>query len=188
MDYYTDRCFPPPPPDCSALLCGWAFLGTQLVMTSDSGWKHLSTLDAGSTARGQGGSLLPNPWMAETLPSAKVDVSTAPAGTHHAFPADRSDRKRRCPHLVDGCAAPQTVAWTSWNVYFAVHQPIGGSLAGATEADLSTFRHWILEYIFTDGFRFPFGDYYELDIDEQGTNHVVFGKALATTRRGRFGM
>jgi hypothetical protein len=30
-------------------------------------------------------------------------------------------------------------------------------------------------YIFNDGFRFPFGDYYEIDIDEQGTNHVIFG-------------
>jgi hypothetical protein len=49
----------------------------------------------------------------------------------------------------------------------------GGS-TWSSEVDLSTPVSGFT-YIFNDGFRFPFGDYYELDIDEQGTSHVIFG-------------
>ena len=34
-------------------------------------------------------------------------------------------------------------------------------------------------YIFADGFRFPFGDYYEMDIDEQGKTHVIMGEGFS---------
>jgi hypothetical protein len=62
-----------------------------------------------------------------------------------------------------------------WNVYYR-----GSSNRGNTwnsEVDLSMYASGF-NYTIPDGFRFPFGDYYELDIDEQGMNHVVFGEAL----------
>ena len=62
-----------------------------------------------------------------------------------------------------------------WNVYF--RSSTNGGTSWSNEVDLSTFVNGF-SYIFADGFQFPFGDYYELDIDEQGTNHVVFGEAL----------
>ena len=34
-------------------------------------------------------------------------------------------------------------------------------------------------YIQADGFSFPFGDYYEMDIDERGTVHVIWGEGLS---------
>jgi hypothetical protein len=30
--------------------------------------------------------------------------------------------------------------------------------------------------IFDDGFRFPFGDYFEIDIDDRGTTYAVWGE------------
>lgn len=41
--------------------------------------------------------------------------------------------------------------------------------------DVSTFVTGY-SYIFEDGFRFPFGYYYEVDIDETGTAHLIFGE------------
>jgi len=35
-----------------------------------------------------------------------------------------------------------------------------------------------VSYICNDGFRFPFGDYYELCSDEQATSHLVFGEGF----------
>jgi hypothetical protein len=52
----------------------------------------------------------------------------------------------------------------------------GGSTWGA-ETDLSTFVPGF-SYIQPDGFSFPFGDYYEIDIDERGKSHLVWGEAL----------
>ena len=62
-----------------------------------------------------------------------------------------------------------------WNVYY--RSSSNGGATWTNEVDVSTFVDGF-EYIFTDGFRFPFGDYYEVDIDEQGTAHLVFGEAL----------
>jgi hypothetical protein len=33
-------------------------------------------------------------------------------------------------------------------------------------------------YIFADGFSFPFGDYFEMTIDENGATHAVWGEGL----------
>jgi hypothetical protein len=34
-------------------------------------------------------------------------------------------------------------------------------------------------YIFSDGFRFPFGDYYEMDLDDEGQIHVIMGEGFS---------
>jgi hypothetical protein len=47
-----------------------------------------------------------------------------------------------------------------------------GGTSWSAEADISTFVSGYT-YIFNDGFRFPFGDYYEMDIDEQSTTHLI---------------
>jgi hypothetical protein len=43
--------------------------------------------------------------------------------------------------------------------------------------DLSTYVEGY-DYIFPDGFRFPFGDYFELDIDDRGKVHAVWGEGF----------
>jgi len=39
-------------------------------------------------------------------------------------------------------------------------------------------------YIFNDGFRLSFGDYYKMDIDEQGITHFIFGEGYDTNAPG----
>ena len=64
-----------------------------------------------------------------------------------------------------------------WNVYYR-RSTNGGSTWGS-EVDISTYVSGFPTYIFTDGYRFPFGDYFEMDIDEQGTAHAVWGEGFS---------
>jgi hypothetical protein len=162
------------PPDCSSFLCGWAFLGAQLVMTSDANGNIYLLWNAGSTPRGPERIYFAKSTDGGNTYSAKVDVSAAPAGTHHAFPAIAAAGNGDVRiSWMDARAA--SGGMDKWNVYY--RSSSNGGATWTNEVDVSTFVEGF-EYIFTDGFRFPFGDYYEVDIDDQGTAHLVFGEAL----------
>lgn len=162
------------PPDCAAFLCGWAYLGAQLVMTSDANGNIYLLWNAGSTPRGPERIYFTKSTDGGNTYSTKVDVSTAPAGTHHAFPAIAAAGNGDLRiSWMDARAA--NGGMDKWNVYY--RNSSNGGESWSNEVDLSTAVSGF-GYIFTDGFRFPFGDYYELDVDEQGTNHVIFGEAL----------
>ena len=62
-----------------------------------------------------------------------------------------------------------------WNVYY--RSSSNGGSSWTAEVDLSTYVIGY-GYIFTDGFRFPYGDYFEIDVDEQGTNHLIWGEGF----------
>jgi hypothetical protein len=161
------------PPDCSAFKCGWAYLGAQMTITSDASDALYVLWNAGAIARGpervyfarssDGG----NTW------SAKQEVSTAPAGTHHAFPAlvARASGDVRVSWMDTRAAASGGV--DRWNTYY--RSSSNGGSTWSPEADISTPVSGY-PYIFSDGFRFPYGDYYELDVDERGVAHVVWGE------------
>ena len=162
------------PPDCSALLCGWAFLGAQLVMTSDSAGTIYLLWNAGSAPRGPERIYFAKSTDGGNTYSQKVDVSLAPTGTHHAFPAIAATGNGNVRiSWMDARAASGGI--DKWNVYYRSSR--NGGSTWSSEVDLSTYVEGF-SYIFPDGFRFPFGDYYEVDIDEQGTAHLVFGEAL----------
>jgi len=162
------------PPDCSELLCGWAFLGAQLVMTSDSAGNIYLLWNAGSTPRGPERIYFAKSSDGGSNYSKKVDVSLAPTGTHHAFPAIAATGNGDVRiSWMDARAANGGI--DKWNVYYRSSR--NGGSTWTNEVDLSTYVEGF-SYIFPDGFRFPFGDYYEVDIDEQGTAHIVFGEAL----------
>ena len=73
---------------------------------------------------------------------------------------------------MDTRAATPTGGLDRWNVYY--RRSTNGGSTWSSIVDLSAFVEGF-DYIFDNGFRFPFGDYYELDIDERGTNHIIFG-------------
>ena len=156
------------PPDCSAFNCGWAFLGPGIAMTSDQAGQlyvlwNSGTVDGGperiyfSTSSDQGST-----W------SPKVDVSLAPLGVDHGFPS-----------VAAGAAGDIRIAWmdqrnqSHWNVYYRTSNNGGASWSGETV--LSTYVSGY-SYIFADGFRFPFGDYFDMDIDNQSHTQVAWGE------------
>jgi len=163
------------PPDCSAFDCGWAFLGAAMTMTSDANGNLYTLWNAGSTAGGPERIYFSKSTDGGNTWSAKAEVSTAPAGTHHAFPAIASIGNGDIRIAwMDARAA--NGGMDRWNVYY--RRSTNGGSTWSSEADLSTYVSGST-YIFTDGYRFPFGDYFEMDIDEQGTSHLVWGEGYS---------
>jgi hypothetical protein len=165
------------PPDCSAFLCGWAFLGPGTAMANDSAGQLYLLWNSGlvdngpqrifySTSTDNG-----NTW------SAKMDVSLAPQGVDHGFPA-----------IIAGNPGDVRIAWMDqrnpsghWNVYYRSSTDGGSSWSG--ESILSSFVPGF-SYLFSDGFRFPFGDYFDLAIDSQGHTQASWGEGYQWTTPG----
>jgi len=62
-----------------------------------------------------------------------------------------------------------------WNVYYRTSVNGGSTWSGETV--LSTFVTGF-SYIFADGFRFPFGDYFDMDIDNQSHTQTTWGEGF----------
>jgi hypothetical protein len=162
------------PPQCPEFLCGWAYLGAQMVMTSDTEGVLYLLWNAGSSPTGPERIYFSKSTNGGNTWSPKVDVSTAPAGTHHAFPAITATGNGDVRiSWMDARAANGGL--DRWNVYY--RSSTNGGSSWSSEVDVSTFVSGF-SYIFTDGFRFPFGDYYELDIDGNGRTHMIFGEGF----------
>jgi len=100
------------PPNCSAYSCGWAFLGPGTALTADAAGKlyllwNAGTVDFGPERIYFSSSLDGVNW------APKFDVSSAPTGVDHAFPA-----------VVAGGPGDVRIAWMDqrnnphWNVYY----------------------------------------------------------------------
>jgi BNR repeat-like domain len=158
------------PPDCSAYNCGWAYLGAQMTIASDAAGTLYTLWNAGAVDKGPERIYFARSTNAGVTWSPKADVSAAPMGAAHAFPA-----------IVARAAGDVRISWmdaragTLWNTYY--RSSIDGGATWSAEADLSTYVANVA-YISPAGFSFPFGDYYELDIDDQGTTHVIWGEGL----------
>ena len=145
-------------------------------MTSDTGGQlyvlwNAGSVDAGpermyySTSKDQGAT-----W------SPRLDISLAASGVDHAFPA-----------VAAGAAGDIRIAWMdqrnepNWNVYYRSSTDGGASWSG--ESVLSNFVSGY-SYIFSTGFRFPFGDYFGLAIDNQNHSQVTWGEGYQWTTPG----
>ena len=155
------------PPTCSAYSCGWAFLGAGTAMTADAAGKLYLLWNSGAVDFGPeriyfSSSLDGNNW------TPKLDVSAAPKGADHAFPA-----------IIAGGAGDVRIAWMDqrtnpdWNVYYRTS--VDGGATWSAETTLSTYVPGY-SYIFSDGFRFPFGDYFDLTIDDLGHTQASWGE------------
>jgi hypothetical protein len=158
------------PPDCADFLCGWAYLGAQLSLAGDASGALYALWNAGTADRGAERIFFARSTDGGATWTPKVDVSAAPPGSHHAFPA-----------IVAGSGGDVRISWMDarngplWNTYY--RRSTDGGVTWSVEADLSTDVTGF-SYIEPNGFRFPFGDYYELAIDDQGTTHAVWGEGL----------
>ena len=100
----------------------------------------------------------------------RVSVSYAAPGVEHAFPA-----------IVAGTSGDVRIGWMDkrnspyWNTYYR-----SSSNGGATWGDEIRISSYVrgYRYIAKEGFRFPFGDYFGLAIDNHGDTHVVWGEGL----------
>jgi Neuraminidase (sialidase) len=157
------------PPDCSAYQCGWAYLGAAITMTSDSSGTLYALWNGGTVDKG------PERIYYSTSTdglqwSAKREVWTAPQGVAHAFPA-----------VASGGPNDIRIAWMDnrrsgmWNVFY--RSSTDGGKTWTAEQTVSSYVPGY-EYINQNGFSFPFGDYFEMDVDPNGITHVVWGEGL----------
>ena len=158
------------PPDCSDYLCGWAYLGAQITMASDAAGTLYALWNAGVVDKGPERIYFAKSTDGGATWSAKIDVSLAPEGVNHAFPAiaARADGDVRISWM-------DARAEGLWNTYY--RRSTDGGDTWSAEVDLSTSVAGY-DYILPDGFSFPFGDYYEVDIDDRGVSHLVWGEGL----------
>lgn len=161
-------------PDCKDEDCGEAFLGAQVALTSDAAGALYALWSAGSKALGPQRIYFSSSTNGGENWLPRVNVSNADPGVEHAFPA-----------IVAGNTGDIRIAWMDarntsrnspyWNTYYR-----SSSNGGATWGDEIRISGYVpgYRYISKEGFRFPFGDYFGLAIDNHEDTHVVWGEGL----------
>lgn len=158
------------PPDCAAYACGWAYLGAQVVLTSDAAGTLYALWNANTVAQGPNRIYFATSTNGGASWSPKVEVSTAPAGSAHAFPAISA---RGTGDVRIGWMDAR--AGSLWNTY--LRTSTNGGATWSAETDLSTYVTGF-SYIQPNGYAYPYGDYWELTIDGAGKTHAVWGEGL----------
>jgi hypothetical protein len=156
------------PPGCAAQGCEAEYLGAQIALASDAAGTVYALWNAGTAHGAAERMYFSSSTSSGASWSAKADVSAADDQVEHCFPA-----------ITAGVAGDVRIAWMDtrhsplWNVF---HR--GSSNGGATwstETQLSGPARGY-DYVRPDGFRFPFGDYFSIAIDNLGNTHVVWGE------------
>lgn len=165
-------------PDCEAQLCGTGFLGAQIALASDTSGTVFALWNAGMRNGGSERIYFSSSTTAGASWSARTDVSTAMGNVEHCFPA-----------ITAGAPGDVRIAWMDtrmsdtrtpdsrnhlvWNTFY--RSSTNGGATWSAESQLSGPARFY-DYILPSGFRFPFGDYFSLAIDNQGTTHAVWGE------------
>jgi len=157
-------------PDCKDEDCGEAFLGAQVALTSDADGTLYALWSRGSAPLGPQQIYFSSSTNGGDNWLPRASVSSAAPGVEHAFPA-----------IVAGAAGDVRIAWMDkrnsphWNTYYR-----SSSNGGATWGEETRVSGYVpgYRYIGKEGFRFPFGDYFGLAIDNHGDTHVVWGEGL----------
>lgn len=101
--------------------------------------------------------------------SARQDVSLAPTSTEHSFPTV----------LAGSSAGDVRIAWEDvrqgpWNVFYR-----SSTDGGNTWSAESTVSNYVpgYSYLTTNGFAFPYGDYFRLTLDSNAKVHAAWGES-----------
>jgi len=163
------------PPECTAQACGNGFLGAQIALASDSAGALYALWNAGAVSGGSERIYFSSSTTGGATWSARSGLSLAGPNVEHAFPA-----------IVAAGPGDVRVAWMDtrshdarqpelllWNTFYRVSTNGGATWSGETKLSGPAQNY---DYILANGFRFPFGDYFGLTIDGDGTTHAVWGE------------
>ncbi len=160
------------PPDCAIEACEAGYLGAQIALASDAAGTVYALWNAGTGNSGPERVYFSSSTTGGVSWSAKADVSSADDQTEHCFPA-----------ITAGVAGDVRIAWMDtrnhalaqplWNVFQRSSSNGGATWLAETQLSGPTRGY---DYILPEGFRFPFGDYFSIAIDNLGTTHVVWGE------------
>ncbi|MFZ0773023.1 MAG: sialidase family protein [Candidatus Sulfotelmatobacter sp.] len=166
------------PPDCVAEGCEAGYLGAQIALASDAAGTLYALWNAGAMNGGPERVYFSSSTTGGASWSLKADVSFADNRTEHCFPA-----------ITAGVAGDVRIAWMDarkhtllshalpeqplWNVF--ERSSSNGGATWSPETQISGPARGY-DYILPEGFRFPFGDYFSIAIDNLGATHVVWGE------------
>jgi hypothetical protein len=150
--------------------CGYAFLGAQMTVTAASDGTIYLLWNATADQTDDAPERI---WFARSTDhgatySARADVSLAPQGVEHAFPAI----------TTGGTSGDVRIAWMdtrlgAWNVYYRASGD--GGATWSAEARLSSYVSGY-PYLTSNGFTLPYGDYMSLGVDARGQTQAVWGE------------
>jgi hypothetical protein len=163
------------PPDCAAEHCDTGYLGAQVALASDAAGALYALWNAGSANGGPERIYFSSSTTAGASWSARAGVSDAPPGVEHCFPA-----------VTAGASGDVRIAWMDARTTEAGHpdRPLWNTIYRSSTNGGATWSPENLlsgpargyDYILSNGFRFPFGDYFGLAIDSDGTTQAVWGE------------
>jgi hypothetical protein len=154
--------------------CGEAYLGAQISLGSDAGGTLYALWSSGSKRLGPQRIYFSSSTNGGDSWLPRASVSQAAIGVEHAFPA-----------IVAGATGDVRVAWMDtrnatssprqWNTWYR-----SSNNGGATWSAESRLSSYVPGYRYIDkkGFRFPFGDYFGLAIDNHDATHAVWGEGM----------
>jgi hypothetical protein len=160
-------------PGCLDQLCSPGFLASQMALTSDDAGIIYAVWNSGSVIGGPERIYFSSSTNQGESWSAKIDVSKAPLGVEHCFPA-----------ITASSAGDVRIAWMDarkvdaqnrplWNTFYRAST--NGGATWSPESQLSgPVRGY--DYILPNGFLFPFGNLFSIAVDNLGNTHVVWGE------------
>ncbi|MGH9513483.1 MAG: sialidase family protein [Terriglobales bacterium] len=156
------------PPDCSAAHCESGYLGAQITIASDTVGALYALWNSGKMDKGPERIYFSSSVDGGSKWTEKLDVSDAPAGVEHSFPA-----------LAAAADGEVRIAWMDlrnepdWNTFYRSSSDGGGTWRG--QKQLSSYVKGY-PYVHENGFSFPFGDYFQIAIDNMGQTQAVWGE------------
>jgi hypothetical protein len=163
-------------PECQDEDCGEGYLGAQISLTSDADGTLYALWNAGQTPAGPEQIYFSSSTNGGENWLPRVSVSSTEATVEHAFPAIAAGSNGDVRIAWMGSSAmPGLRAIPYWNTYY--RSSSNGGASWSDETRVSSFVPGY-KYITKSGFRFPFGDYFGMAIDNRGDTHIVWGEGL----------
>src|SRR5258706_6036710 len=156
------------PPACAAQGCDAEYLGAQIALAYDAARNVYAFWNAGNVNGGAERMYFSSSTTGGATWSLKTDISLADDQVEHAFPA-----------ITAGVAGDVRIAWMDtrhsplWNVFQRSSSNGGATSSPKTQIPCAPGADG---YFRPEGFRFPFGDYFSIAMDNLGNTHAVWGE------------
>jgi hypothetical protein len=166
-------------PDCPwAAGCYFGFLGPSAVLAIDKNGKIMLAYPSGATSGAPERMYVRTSTDGVTW-TARQEISNGSATVNNGFPA-----------IATGPTAGDfRVTWqddrngstNAWNTWY--RRTTNGGASWSAEVRLSDQGSGA-PYKDVFGYRFPYGDYFEMAVDSAGKNHVIWGEGISYTGPG----
>lgn len=167
-------------PDCDwADGCFFGFFGPSIALAVDASGRLLIVYNAGDVAGGPQKMWARTSTDGGTTWSARVEISNGSATVNNAFPAAGAGPGTGDFRVI--WQDDRNQSHTGWNTWYRRTTNGGGTWGTALQLSDDTSG---APYKSAAGYKFPYGDYFEMAVDSTGRNHVVWGEGDSYTGPG----